>query len=65
LLPIGVGIIPDGTKVYVGNSGNKTVSVISTTNDTVTTTIGIGKMPIVMGQSIAGSSEVSNRDNTP
>jgi YVTN family beta-propeller protein len=44
--PHGVAVTPDGTKVYVTNAGDSTVSVIDTTTNTVTTTMHIGKRPV-------------------
>jgi YVTN family beta-propeller protein len=49
--PYGVGINPNGTKVYVANSGeltndgDHTVSIIDTSNNTVTATVNVGKYP--------------------
>jgi YVTN family beta-propeller protein len=36
--PHGVAVTPDGTKVYVANNGDDTVSVINTSTSTVATT---------------------------
>ena len=45
--PEGVAVSPDGSTVYVANTGNGDVSVISTATDTVTATIGtIGSAPV-------------------
>ena len=48
--PSGVAVSPDGTKVYVANSGSYpsykgTVSVIDTANNTVTATVNVGNEP--------------------
>jgi YVTN family beta-propeller protein len=40
--PRGVTVTPDGTKVYVTNSGSNTVSVIDASNNKVTATINLG-----------------------
>jgi len=52
--PTGVAVSPDGTKVYVVNSGNvseidssgKTISVIDTATNTVTATVNVGIGPL-------------------
>lgn len=43
--PRGLAVTPDGTRVYVANSGAGTVSVISTATNTVTGTITVGNGP--------------------
>jgi YVTN family beta-propeller protein len=43
--PHGIAITPDGTKVYVANTGSNNVSVIATDNHTVITTIPVGEVP--------------------
>ncbi len=48
--PIGLAITPDGSRVYVANRGDATLSVIETTSDTVTTTLNL---PI--GESASGT----------
>jgi len=40
--PFGVAVSPDGSKVYVANNGDGSVSVIATATNTVTTTITVG-----------------------
>ena len=40
--PAGVSVSPDGSKVYVANSGDNTVSVINTATNTVSATITVG-----------------------
>jgi YVTN family beta-propeller protein len=51
--PIGLAVTPDGKKVYVANSnisGNSTLSVIDTSNDTVSATVNIetpGRIAII------------------
>ena len=42
---MGVAVTPNGSKVYVANNGDDTVSVISTATDTVTTIIPVGVEP--------------------
>ena len=44
--PFGVAITPDGTKVYVANEYDGTVSVINTTTNTVTSTVPVGFIPM-------------------
>ena len=45
--PWGVAVTPDGTKVYVANSGSdNTVSVIDTATNTVTATVTVGITPM-------------------
>ena len=45
--PIGIAVIPDGTKVYVGNKFSNSVSVIDTATDTVIgSPIPLGNVPI-------------------
>ncbi|MDY9927291.1 PKD domain-containing protein, partial [Methanosarcina sp.] len=43
--PRGVAVSPDGSKVYVANSGNSAISVINTATDTVTKTVDVGSAP--------------------
>jgi YVTN family beta-propeller protein len=39
--PMGLVVTPDGSRVYVANSGNDSVSVINTASNTVVATIGV------------------------
>jgi len=41
-LPAGVAVTPDGTRVYIANSGNNTVSIIDTATNQVTGTMNVG-----------------------
>ncbi|MCX2947924.1 hypothetical protein [Lentzea sp. NEAU-D7] len=43
--PIAVEISPDGTRAYVTNAADRTVSVISTATRTVTATVTVGTQP--------------------
>jgi len=43
--PAGVAISPDGSKVYVANTGSSSISVIDIATNTVTTTIAGGSKP--------------------
>ena len=43
--PYSVAVTPDGTKVYVANNGDNTVSVIDTTNNNAVTSVGVGNQP--------------------
>ena len=40
-----MAITPDGTRVYVTNGNDDTVSVIDTASNTVLTTVGVGALP--------------------
>jgi YVTN family beta-propeller protein len=40
-----VAVTPDGTRLYVTNTGDSTVSVVDTTSNTVTTTVAVGGIP--------------------
>src|SRR6516162_6744504 len=42
LVPVGVAVSPDGSKVYVTNALSNTVSVIDTATNTVSATIPVG-----------------------
>ena len=49
-IPRGVSVTSDGSKVYVANEGNGTVSIIDTATNTVeTSTITVGKAPLAFG----------------
>ncbi len=52
--PAGVAVSPDGSRVYVANSGSGTMSVISTATDTVTSTIAVGASPFGVAASPDG-----------
>ncbi|WP_169846809.1 ricin-type beta-trefoil lectin domain protein, partial [Rhodococcus marinonascens] len=43
--PAGVAVTPDGSRVYVINTGDDTVSVIDTATNTVVNAIPVGKLP--------------------
>jgi YVTN family beta-propeller protein len=45
----GVAVSPDGSKVYVANSGTNSVSVIATASNTVIATIPVGNEPMAFG----------------
>ena len=48
--PVGVAVTPDGSKVYVANDGDNTVSVISTaTNTVIGAPIPVGNDPVAFG----------------
>jgi YVTN family beta-propeller protein len=57
VIPRGVAITPDGTKVYVANANDSTVSVIATATDTVSATIPLpaGSIPFGIAVSPDGS----------
>jgi len=44
-----ISITPDGTGVYVADSGSNTVSVIATASNTVVATITVGNAPMEVG----------------
>jgi YVTN family beta-propeller protein len=44
-IPQGVAITPDGTRAYVTNGVDNTVSVIDTASNTVVATIPVGNFP--------------------
>jgi YVTN family beta-propeller protein len=43
--PVHVAIAPDGGHAHVTNAGSNNVSVIETTNNTVTATVPVGRNP--------------------
>jgi YVTN family beta-propeller protein len=47
--PIGLGVPPDGSKVYVANFQSNTVSVIDTVTNTVIASIPVGVQPAANG----------------
>jgi YVTN family beta-propeller protein len=47
--PVGVAFTPDGSKAYVTNQFDHTVSVIATATNTVVATVGVGTSPIAFG----------------
>lgn len=53
--PIGAVVNPTGTKVYITNSGDSTVSVIDATSNTVTATISVGPAPLGIAINPAGT----------
>jgi YVTN family beta-propeller protein len=46
ITPLGVAVTPDGTKVYVANEGDNTVSVIARPGNTVVANIPVGTAPV-------------------
>ena len=44
--PAGLAVTPDGSTVYVANSGDYTVSVIATASNTVNPTFTVGIRPL-------------------
>ncbi len=46
---------PNGTKVYVANSGSDNISVIDTTNNTVIATGNVGSIPVGVAASPDGT----------
>jgi len=47
--PYGIAVTPDGTKVYVTNSGSNNVSIIDTATNNVTATVPVGLNPFGVG----------------
>jgi YVTN family beta-propeller protein len=43
--PTGIGVTPDGSRLYVANNSDNTVSVINTITNTVVKTISVGQNP--------------------
>jgi YVTN family beta-propeller protein len=56
--PMGLSVTPDGSKVFVANSGDGTVSVINTATNTVIDTIVVGINPQAFGNFISTQSTV-------
>ena len=63
--PVGIAITPDGSKAYVANQFDNTVSVIATATNTVVTTIGVGSSPIAFGIFILPPKTVSRVTDSP
>ena len=53
--PTGVAVTPDGSRVYVTNFQDNTVSVIATASNTVTATIPLGNNPFGVAVTPDGS----------
>jgi len=53
--PFGVAIDPLGTRVYVGNSGNRTVTVLDAATNAVLQSVSVGANPMVFGSFVAGA----------
>jgi YVTN family beta-propeller protein len=47
--PIGVAVTPDGSKVYVANSGSNNVFVIDTATNAVLAVVSVGIQPVAFG----------------
>jgi YVTN family beta-propeller protein len=47
--PYGVAVTPDGSKVFVANGGDNTVSVIATATNTVVAVLPVGNGPSAFG----------------
>ena len=60
--PYGIAVSPDGKKVYVGNLGDGTVSVIDTKTHTVTYTINLSGTPNIQVASPDGKIYLANHD---
>jgi YVTN family beta-propeller protein len=54
-VPYGVAVTPDGSKVYVTNLNDNTVSVIDTAMNKVITTISVGPNPLAVAVTPDGS----------
>ncbi|MFF5487914.1 YncE family protein [Streptomyces virginiae] len=62
--PAGIGVLPDGRRVYVADLGSDDVSVISTRSRTVTETAAVGDGPNGLAVGPDGRSvHVSNFDS--
>jgi uncharacterized repeat protein (TIGR02543 family) len=54
--PFGVAADPTGTRVYVGNPGNRTATVLDgATNTVLLSTIAVGMNPMAFGSFVAGA----------
>ena len=63
--PRGVAVSPDGTKAYVTNYADGTVSVINTTTNAVDATITVGDRPIGLAVTPDGTKAyVANNNST-
>jgi YVTN family beta-propeller protein len=47
--PYGIAVTPDGSKVYVANEVDNTVSVIDTATNTVVAALPVGHTPVAFG----------------
>ncbi len=64
IVPFGVAVSPNGSKVYATNDGSNTVSVIDTTVNTVIATIPVGIGPAGVAVTPDGSKVyVANQDS--
>jgi YVTN family beta-propeller protein len=65
-LPHGMGVSPDGTKVYVADSGNNMVTVIDTASNTAIANISVGTFPSDVAVSKDGKKAyvTNSNDNT-
>lgn len=63
--PRGVAVNPAGTRVYVTNTGDDTVSVIDTASETVIDTIRVGGGPMALGQFIGPELATATATSTP
>src|ERR1700752_2402444 len=43
--PEGVAVAPDGSRVYIADSGSAQVSVLDTSNNKIVTTVPVGQAP--------------------
>ena len=50
--PVSVTALADGSRAYVANSGSNTVTVINTSNNTVSKTINVGMNPVSIASSV-------------
>jgi YVTN family beta-propeller protein len=65
--PQGLAVTPDGTAVYVANSGDNPgdVSVINSATNTVVATVPVGNQPYAVSVTQDGTSvDVANGDGT-
>ena len=61
--PCGVAITSNGSKIYVTNSGSKTVSVIDTAKNTEIANVPVGDMPCSLGQFIGSPPNIPEKNN--
>jgi|SRR5579859_4115921 len=62
--PTSVAALSDGTRAYISNSGDNTVSVLITSSNTIRKTIAVGTNPVSIGSSADGTKVVvANRNS--
>ena len=62
-VPIGIALSPDGSKAFVTNRNDDTVSVINTTTSTVISTVNVGDAPLGITLNFDGSKAYITNSN--